>query len=186
MKDLSKLKYIFVHCTAGYGTVASIVKFWREVKKWRGNGYTIIIDEEGTQWYITKNKTYSTDVLDCDWTQITNGVLGYNGISISIAYIGGVKKDNYKIAEDTRTFLQKVSLHMTLVQIRDMLFELIPSLKEELVIVGHRDASKDKNNNNTIESWERIKECPSFDALGEYKKLHNNPIKRNEEGYLEI
>ena len=43
--------------------------------------------------------------------------------------------------------------------------------KSKLTIKGHRDVSPDKNKNGIIESWERIKECPSFDAIPEYKNL---------------
>jgi hypothetical protein len=37
---------------------------------------------------------------------------------------------------------------------------------KDLGIVGHFDYSKDGNNNGTIEKWERVKECPSFDVIG--------------------
>jgi hypothetical protein len=39
------------------------------------------------------------------------------------------------------------------------------------IIMGHRDTSKDTNHNGIIDPWERIKECPCFDAMVEYKDL---------------
>ena len=38
-------------------------------------------------------------------------------------------------------------------------------------ILGHRDISPDANGNGIVDSWERIKECPCFDAKVEYKAL---------------
>jgi N-acetyl-anhydromuramyl-L-alanine amidase AmpD len=32
-------------------------------------------------------------------------------------------------------------------------------------IQGHRDFSPDKNRNGKVDPWERIKECPCFDAI---------------------
>ncbi len=37
---------------------------------------------------------------------------------------------------------------------------------KDLGYVGHRDFSIDKNKNGVIESFERNKECPSFDIIG--------------------
>ena len=42
---------------------------------------------------------------------------------------------------------------------------------QNVMIVGHYHFSNDKNKNGTIESWERIKECPSFDAYKEYEDM---------------
>ena len=38
-------------------------------------------------------------------------------------------------------------------------------------IQGHRDFSPDKNHNGTIEPWEWIKDCPSFDAKMAYRNV---------------
>ena len=38
-------------------------------------------------------------------------------------------------------------------------------------VVGHRDLSPDLNGNGVIEKFERIKECPCFDAIPEFERL---------------
>ena len=38
-------------------------------------------------------------------------------------------------------------------------------------IQGHRDFSPDTNHNGVVDPWERIKECPCFDAIPEYADL---------------
>jgi N-acetylmuramoyl-L-alanine amidase len=50
---------------------------------------------------------------------------------------------------------------------------------KDLGVVGHRVYSKDSNNNGTIESFERIKECPSFDAIKEYSGLYASNDRYN-------
>jgi N-acetylmuramoyl-L-alanine amidase len=49
---------------------------------------------------------------------------------------------------------------------------------QNVMILGHYQFSDDQNKNGSIESWERIKECPSFDAYAEYAFLmeKENPL----------
>ena len=61
---------------------------------------------------------------------------------------------------DTRTEKQKEGLIRILRRLRAR----YPSAK----IMGHRDISEDKNHNGKIDPWERIKNCPCFDAIPEY------------------
>ena len=64
---------------------------------------------------------------------------------------------------DNRTDAQKASL-----------ISLLKELKgryPKAVIQGHRDFSPDTNGNGIIDPWERIKECPCFDAKIEYKDI---------------
>lgn len=85
-------------------------------------------------------------------------VEGHNSNSIGISYVGGV--DAKGKAKDTRTPAQKGAM-----------VALLTTLKAKYpkaVIVGHRDFSPDKNHNGRIDSYERIKECPCFDAIPEY------------------
>lgn len=173
MKIAELIRYIFIHCTAGFGDVQSIIRYWEDKLKWESRGYTVIIGLKGERWYLTKDKSYSLDSKKCDWSQITNGVLGYNDISINIAYIGGVDPKNYNIAKDTRTIEQKRSLEEVIYEALDWLASNGKNIKEDLFIAGHRDASIDKNGNTTIDTWERIKECPSFEAFKEYKGILN-------------
>ena len=54
------------------------------------------------------------------------------------------------------------------------LVKLLTELKTEFPvaqIVGHRDLSPDLNGNGVIDPWERIKDCPCFDAILEYAGL---------------
>jgi N-acetylmuramoyl-L-alanine amidase len=97
---------------------------------------------------------------------ITNGVKNFNSKSIHIAYQGGVDRANVSKAVDTRTEAQKAA-------ILDVIFEVLEELKplqdiSGIKIMGHRDISPDKNLNGLVDPWERIKECPSFDAIPEY------------------
>lgn len=154
---MRKINSITVHCSAGFGDIESIKKFWREVLGWRSPGYAIIIDLEGCRhdiWPLERP---------------TNGVKGHNGDSIHIAYIGGVDPNDYTVAKDTRTYEQKKGLELA---IRDTLI----FLKDHqdicgIQIKGHRDFSEDQNGDGVISSWERIKECPSFDAIPTYEHL---------------
>ena len=149
---------IFIHCTAGYGNVESIKRFWKETLKWKSVGYHRIIDLEGN--------TYNLSPFE----EVTNGVKNYNSNSIHISYIGGVSKQDNRTAQDTRTDKQKEAI---ICEIKNAL-EYLKSKGQDvskIKILGHRDISPDKNLNGRVDSWERIKECPSFDAIPEYKNL---------------
>ena len=101
---------------------------------------------------------------------MTNGVKYYNSTSIHICYIGGVDKANLNKAKDSRTETQKEAL---ICEIQNALLYLkaFQSI-DNVQILGHRDISPDKNLNGKVDSWERIKECPSFDAIPEYGHLN--------------
>lgn len=120
-------------------------------------GYHYFIDTDGTVHELANIAT------------IANGVKGYNTHAIHISYQGGVLKENTSIAKDTRTVAQKLA-------IEDIIRKVVAEVKlhqsiDEIEVKGHRDFSPDKNGNGVIESWERIKECPSFDAIPEYQIL---------------
>jgi len=152
------IKYIAIHCSAGFGNVESVIKFWKENLKWTNVGYHYFIDVDGTVHQLAGIET------------VSNGVKGFNANTINIAYQGGVEKVGgvYK-AKDTRTVAQKQAIENI---IKSVLLRLKKSQSiEGIEIKGHRDFSPDKNHNGIIESWERIKECPSFDAIPEYKAL---------------
>lgn len=168
MTRAAKIKYIAIHCSAGFSLIPDIENFWYKTLKWNNPGYHIIIYPNGETWYVTKNKKYSKDIEDFYPEIITNGVLGYNSESLHICYIGGVEKVNNKwIAKDTRTDAQGGAIIDNIVICLKWLKSNENDLKK-VMILGHRDFSKDTNKNNVIESWERIKECPSFDAIKEY------------------
>lgn len=148
------IKFIVIHCSAGHGDLASVKRFWANTLKWKTGGYHKWVDYDGT----------ITDVYPLQ--TVTNGVRGFNNHSVHISYRGGINKTTGK-AEDTRTEEQKAGI---LQAIKDVLTQLKEHQNVNgIKILGHRDFSPDKNGNGVIESWERIKECPSFEASTEYK-----------------
>jgi N-acetylmuramoyl-L-alanine amidase len=151
------IKTIFIHCTAGYGNVAAMKRFWKSLG-WRSPGYHLVVKICGD---IEIVQPFSLP---------TNGVKGMNANSIHISYIGGVDKKNVNKAVDSRTPEQKAGLIKAIKLATDWIVST-GGTKTQLQIKGHRDASPDQNGDGVISSWERIKECPSFDAIPEYKYL---------------
>lgn len=154
---MRKIKHIVIHCSAGYGDRKSIEKFWKETLGWKDPGYHFLIEQDGTVHQLAALET------------VTNGVKGFNASSIHICYIGGVDPNNVKLAMDSRTKAQSAALINSIRKAIEWTAQYQPV--EGIKILGHRDFSPDKNGNGTIESWERIKECPSFDAILEYQEL---------------
>ena len=106
-KRAFKIRWIVIHCSAGFGDIPSIQRYWKLELGWKSPGYHIIIYPDGETWYVTKTKKYSKNIEDFYPEIITNGVVGYNTESLHICYIGGVEKVNNKwIAKDTRTDAQ--------------------------------------------------------------------------------
>lgn len=148
---MREIKYIAVHCTAGSQkqTVSSLLHFFSKVKKWKSPGYHYVVEADGK----------ITQLLDEE--RVSNGVKGFNSIAINVAWFGGI--DERGKAVDNRTDGQKKAL----VQLLGMLKKKYPGA----VVQGHRDFSPDKNGNGKVDVWERIKECPCFDAKDEYEGL---------------
>ena len=151
------IKEIFIHCSAGYGSIESIKNFWKSLG-WNSPGYHLIVDLDGEIHQLQP------------FTKYSNGVKGHNTNAINISYIGGVEKTNVTKALDSRTPQQKEAL-LNAIKMAIKWVESNGGSKSQLRIRGHRDVSPDKNGNGIIERWERIKECPSFDATPEYKHL---------------
>lgn len=173
MSRAKNIKGIVYHCSAGYAGVKGIEAFWRRPKPagpgWRGKGYSIIIELDGTTWYLKDPYAvngYSKDPADLNLEAITNGVRGHNSDYISICTIGGVEPDNVTKAKDTRTPQQIGALHSATQLVIKWLGENEKDLTKDFGIYGHREFSKDSNGNGVIEPWERIKECPSWDVIG--------------------
>lgn len=156
MPKPNKVKWIVIHCSAGFGDVDSVKRFWKEQLGWKNPGYHRFIDEDGT---IHKLENYA---------EVTNGVRGFNNQCIHICYKGGVDKNNVNKAKDTRTLQQKLTIQHCISDVLLWLEKNGVEVTEDINVVGHRDFSTDKNGSGVIESWERIKECPSFDAIPEY------------------
>tara|TARA_R110000850_G_scaffold277151_1_gene424849 strand:- start:41539 stop:42060 length:522 start_codon:yes stop_codon:yes gene_type:complete len=154
MPQASNVNNIVIHCSAGFGNREAIERFWYDVLKWRSPGYHRLIEVDGTIHKIA------------DFSAITNGVRGYNDSTIHICYVGGVEPEDVKKARDTRNGLQKYGIEKCITEAVHWLKSNGKDITADLGIVGHRDFSKDGNANGVIESWERIKECPSFDVIG--------------------
>lgn len=140
------IKYIAVHCTAGSQktTVNDLLAEFKK-KGWKAPGYHYVVTANGK---IHK-------LLDTD--KVSNGVKGFNSVTVNIAYTGGMD------GIDNRTDEQKKSLVT--------LLKLLRKRYPDAVIQGHRDFSPDLNGNGKIEKNEYIKMCPSFDAKTEYKDI---------------
>lgn len=147
---MRSIKRIFVHCTAG-SQRQKIADLQAEFKRkgWKHSGYHYVIQADGT----------ITQLLGEQF--VSNGVKGYNSTAVNVAYMGGIDAQGKVV--DNRTPEQKASL-----------VKLLKELKgryPKAEILGHRDISPDTNGNGKVDSWERIKECPCFDAKDEYKDI---------------
>ena len=144
------IKYIAIHCTASSQTM-TIEGLRQEFKRkgWSNPGYHYVISPDGK----------ITQMLAED--KISNGVKGFNSVTINIAYIGGIDSTGKPV--DNRTEEQKESLRALL----KMLHKKYPAA----VIQGHRDFSPDLNKDGKITPDEFIKACPCFDAKVEYGNL---------------
>jgi len=116
MRDI---KYIVIHCTATpqTTTIESIKRYWRDVLKWRSNGYHYIVKPCGMLKQITPEEN------------IANGVRGYNKESIHIAYIGGIDAKGRPFNNMT---LSQSEVMMSLVWALEKKY---PNAK----VLGHRD-----------------------------------------------
>lgn len=152
VQKVRTITHIFVHCTASSQnmTPKALLNFFFNTKKWKAPGYHYVIEADGTITNIWPEE------------KISNGVKNMNSHSINISWIGGVTKE-YPNGIDNRTQAQKESLIKLLKELR----KKYPKAK----IMGHRDTSPDLNGNGIIDPWERIKSCPCFDAMIEYKDI---------------
>ena len=147
---MRNINYIAVHCTASHQSM-TIEGLKQEFKRkcWVNPGYHYVVSPDGK----------ITQLLDED--KISNGVKGFNSVSINVAYIGGIDINGKPI--DNRTTAQKASLRSLL----KMLHKKYPTA----VIQGHRDFSPDLNKDGKITSNEWMKACPCFNAKEEYSNL---------------
>lgn len=128
-----------MHCTATSQktSISAIKSYWQKQLGWKMPGYHFIVKPDGE----------IVELLPIE--QVSNGVKGFNSVTINISYIGGVDQDN--IPTDNRTSAQKASILKKLKELK---------VKYPLAkIQGHRDFPNVH------------KACPSFDAIKEYKNL---------------
>ena len=147
-KSKRTITELIVHCSATpEGREYSLEQCRKDHKAqgWSDIGYHYFIDLDGN---IHQGR-------DVDITGAHCAAGGHNQHSIGICYVGGLENKpnipyNKLKAKDTRTDKQKASLMSLLVDLKKM----YPNAK----IYGHRD-------------FESHKECPSFDAKKEYRRL---------------
>lgn len=149
---MKKIKHIVVHCSAtkeDENFTAIDIHQWHLKRGWSGIGYHYVVLIDGS---VEKGRP--------DFWKGAH-VKDVNEESLGICYIGGLDKNGK--AKDTRTDAQKKGLLC-----------LIEALKKDYpkaLVSGHRDFSKDLNKNGIIDPFERMKECPCFDAKIEYKNV---------------
>lgn len=157
--NVRKLVEIAVHCSAtkeGVEVTIEDIDKWHKARGFKKQkvsghycGYHYVIALDGT--------------IMCgrDLSEVGAHVSDHNSKSIGVCYVGGL--DSNGKAKDTRTPEQK-----------ETLIWLISKLKKAFGInkvQGHRDYSPDTNGNGVIDPFERIKACPCFDAIPEYKNV---------------
>ena len=158
-KSKRRIDYIAVHCTAtpeGQDLTVEQIRKQHKAQGWADIGYHFVVYRDGSV-----HEGRDVDIAGAH-------VSGYNSHSIGIAYVGGLEPSTcapYHLlqAKDTRTEEQRAALYSLLMDLR----KLYPEAK----IQGHRDFSPDLNGNGTIEPSEWVKDCPSFDAKKEYRKV---------------
>lgn len=147
---------IVIHCTAskaGQDLRAADIDKQHQERGFAMIGYNYVVDLDGT---VEIGRPLTRDGAHCN----TAGLSGksYNKHSIGIVYVGGLDENGNPA--DTRTDAQKIAMH-----------ELVLWLMEKYPIVeviGHRDASQDKNGDGKITPNEWIKQCPCFSVRDEF------------------
>ena len=149
---MRKIDLIVIHCSATREDRPFTEHDLDTAHRLRG------FDGIGYHFYVRRNGDIkSTRAVE----RVGAHVRGYNAHSIGICYEGGL--DITGQSRDTRTQAQKTSL---LRLIRHLLICFPGSW-----VCGHRDLSEDLNGDGTISPDEWIKQCPSFNAISEYKEL---------------
>lgn len=145
-----KIEAIIIHCSAtreGQDIRASDIDKWHRERGFAMIGYNYVIDLDGK---VEKGRPLTMTGAHCK---------GWNDRSIGICYIGGL--DGNGNPKDTRTLLQKMSLH-------NLVFKLMDEYPSITQVMGHRDTSPDLNGDGKISPNEWIKQCPCFDVKAEF------------------
>lgn len=156
-EKMKNIDSIVIHCTAtraGQDVRAADIDKWHKERGFAMIGYNFVIDLNGK---VEAGRPLTRDGAHCN----TAGLSGqsYNKHSIGIVYVGGLdKKGN---PADTRTPEQKLSL-------ANLVYKLVEQYPTIVDVLGHRDASPDKNKDGKITKNEWIKQCPCFDVRAEF------------------
>lgn len=153
---MNKIDSIVIHCSAtraGQDVRAADIDKWHKERGFACIGYNYVIDLDGK---VELGRPLTRDGAHCN-TAGTSGI-SYNKHSIGICYVGGLDRSGKPA--DTRTPEQKLSMH-------NLVYKLMN--KYPIVdVLGHRDASPDKNKDGRITPNEWIKQCPCFDVRAEF------------------
>lgn len=154
---MKKIDAIVIHCSAtreGQDVRAADIDKWHKERGFRCIGYHYVIDLDGT---IEVGRPLPEDGAHCNTAGLSG--MSYNKHSIGICYVGGLDKKGK--AKDTRTRAQKKALIK-------LVFDLMDRYPGIVEVIGHRDASPDKNGDGVISQNEWIKACPCFDVRAEF------------------
>lgn len=147
---------IVIHCSAtraGQDVRAADIDKWHKERGFTCIGYNFVIDLDGT---VEVGRPLNRDGAHCNTAGLSG--VAYNKHSIGICYVGGLDRDGKPA--DTRTPEQKQAL-------ADLVYRLINEYPI-VEVIGHRDASPDKNKDGKITPNEWLKQCPCFDVRAEF------------------
>ena len=147
---------IVIHCSAtreGVDVRASDIDKWHKERGFKQIGYNYVIDLDGT---VEVGRPLSVSGAHC--SEKGGSGKSYNLHSIGICYVGGLDENGNP--KDTRTDAQKVAM-------AEMVYNLIETFPI-VEVIGHRDASPDKNGDGVISPNEWVKTCPCFDVKSEF------------------
>lgn len=153
---MNKIDAIVIHCSAtraGQDVRAADIDKWHKERGFAMIGYNYVVDLDGT---VEVGRPLNRDGAHCNTAGLSG--VSYNKHSIGICYVGGL--DASGNPADTRTDAQKQALHTLVFR----LMEKYPIVE----VIGHRDASPDKNGDGIISRNEWIKQCPCFDVRAEF------------------
>lgn len=146
---IQKLKYLVIHCTdtpeGRVVTKEDIIRWHTTPKEKGGRGWSRVgyRDEIMLDGSLVNLVPFNSDD-NVDAFEITNGVLGMNGNSQHLVYVGGKDKTN-KIAKDTRTPAQKSTL--------ELVIKYTILRYPDIQVLGHYQAETANG-----------KTCPNFDV----------------------
>lgn len=146
-------KRLFIHCTATPWGKTYTRDQYLAMHKARGFsdiGYHRIVLLDGTV------------IQGLPWDEVGAHVSGHNHDSAGLAYEGGLDRSGKPCDTLSLNPIQNAVMDREI----EAALDRYHAINE---LLGHRDISPDKNGNGIVDSFERIKECPCFDAIPRYK-----------------